>query len=174
MPVSVGDYCSARHSSLNRHNVTKTGNDWSRFSHRGPANGVTNDARSLELEASCSNIAWWPARLPMSCWQLTVLRTVSSRVKVRHQTSTRLSILRGMSGEGERVNLPIAGGLGIASKGTKKETGLVRRGLRGEVWTGLAASSCDSWGKTRRSCKLQEAASTKSTPGEQLHICQPC
>ncbi len=34
-----------------------------------------------------------------------------SRVKVRHQTSTRLPILRGMSGEGERVNLPIAGGL---------------------------------------------------------------
>jgi hypothetical protein len=29
------------------------------------------------------------------------------------------------------VNLPIAGGLGIASKGTKKQTGLVWKGLGG-------------------------------------------
>jgi hypothetical protein len=38
-------YCGARHLSLNRHNVTKTGSDWSLFSHRGPVNEVANGAK---------------------------------------------------------------------------------------------------------------------------------
>ncbi len=99
----------------------------------------------------------------MSCWQLTVLYRPESRTG-RHQTSTRLLILRGMSGEGERVNLRIAGGLGICFERNKDANRPgPERSERSErsgtcvgvwMWTGLAASSCDSCGKKRRSCKL--------------------
>ncbi len=96
MPVSIGDllWCN---SSLNRHNVTKTGSDWSLFSHRGPVNEVANGAK----KSSGIRGIVLQHRVVAGKASDVVLARPESRTGT--ETRTRLPILRGMSGEGEGV-----------------------------------------------------------------------